>query len=215
MVQFNLLPDVKLQYIKSRRTQHLVTFIATITGAAAVGVLVMSMFVVYFAQKQHIAALSKDIKKYTTEIKNVDDIERMLTVQNQLNTLTSLHENKPVTSRLFGYIQQTTPQQISLSKLSHDYTSSTITLGGTAESLDSVKVYANALKAAGYSVDGGSVVRAFSDVVLTSFSRNDKGASFIISAKFDPALFDVKQNVTLQVLTMQSNLQGSPFEGGQ
>ncbi len=214
MIQFNLLPDVKLQYIKSKRTQHLVTFIATITGIAAVGILLFSMFLVYFVQKHYITSLSNNIKTNGAVLKNTDDIERMLTVQNQLNTLTSLHENKPVTSRLFGYLQQVTPQQISINKLRLDHTSNTISIGGSADSLDAVKVYTNALKSAGYSTTGGAVKRAFSDVVLTNFSRDDKGANFTIAAKFAPDLFMVTNNVTMQVMAT-SGLQSSPFEGGQ
>lgn len=214
MVQFNLLPDVKLEYIKTKRTQHLVVFISVVAGAVAIAILLLSMFVVYFAQRKQIESLDKKISTTETAIKNTDDIERMLTVQNQLNSLTKLHEEKPVTSRLFGYLQQTTPQQINLSRLRLDYTSNTISIGGNADSLDAVKVYANALKAAGYSVDGGNLSAAFTDVVLSNFSRDDKGASFTINAKFAPDLFNSTKNVTMQVVTIPSGAQ-TPFEGGR
>lgn len=215
MVQFNLLPDIKLQYIKTQRTKHLATFIATLSGLIAVGLLLFSMFVVYIVQKQYIKALNNDIKKYSQSLKKTPDLNKMLTVQNQLNRLTELHEKKGQTSRVFGYLQQTTPDKISLNKLRLDYGDNSLSLTGAAPNLDEVKVYANALKAAQYTVGDSSEVPAFKDVVLSSFSRDDKGVTFTITAKFDPVLFDLTQNVQLKVKATTDNMQNSLFGEGK
>lgn len=214
MVQFNLLPDVKLEYIKTQRTKHLVTFVATVTGVIAIGLLLFSMFVVYIVQKQLITNLNTDIATSSKQLKAIPNIDRMLTVQKQLDTLTGLHEKKPVMSRVFPYLQKLTPEAVSLNKLQIDNTANTISLGGTADSLDTVKVYTNALKAATYTIDGGSAQKAFSEVVLSSFSRDAKGASFTITAKFDPALFLLTAEPELQVkIVADDNSQASPFGG--
>jgi len=213
MVQFNLLPDVKLQYIKSQRTKHLVTFISMIAGFIAIGLLLFSMFVVYLVQHNLINSLNSDISKYSKQLNTIPSIDKMLTVQKQLNTLTSLHENKPVMSRVFPYLQQLTPQSVSLNRLQIDTAASTTALGGTADSLDSVKVYANALKAATYTVNGGTPQKAFSEVVLTSFSRDIDGASFTITAKYDPALFTLNSDVKMQVKVVADDAQSSLFGG--
>jgi len=213
MVQFNLLPDVKLQYIKSQRTKHLVTFIAMVAGLIAIGLLLFSMSVVYLVQKNIILNLNGNITKYSKQLKAIPSVDKMLTVQKQLNTLTGLHEKKPVMSRLFPYLQQLTPQAVSLNKLQIDNVASTISLGGTADSLDTVKVYTNALKAATYTVDGGTPTKAFSDVVLSNFSRDTKGANFTITAKFDPTLFSLTSNVKMQVNVVADDSQSSLFGG--
>lgn len=214
MVQFNLLPDIKLQYIKSQRTKHLVTFIATLAGLISVGLLLFSLFVVHVVQKQYIKSLTKDITKYTKQLQSTPDINKMLTVQNQLNRLTELHEGKGQPSRLFAYLQQTTPAQTSLNKLRLDNVESELKLDGIAPNLDTVKVYANVLKSARYTIGESEPKYAFKDVVLDSWSRDVKGTSFSISTKFDPVLFDLTQNVQLQVKTAADGAVTNLFEEG-
>jgi len=164
-------------------------------------------------QKNIILNLNGNITKYSKQLKAIPSVDKMLTVQKQLNTLTGLHEKKPVMSRLFPYLQQLTPQAVSLNKLQIDNVASTISLGGTADSLDTVKVYTNALKAATYTVDGGTPTKAFSDVVLSNFSRDTKGANFTITAKFDPTLFSLTSNVKMQVNVVADDSQSSLFGG--
>lgn len=205
MVQFNLLPDIKLQYIKTQRVKHLVTFIATIVSVVSVGLLLFSMFFVYIVQGQILGSVDKNIKKENAKLTKITDINKILTVQNQLDTLTSLHEGKPAASRLFAYLQQTTPARVSLSQLQLDFSASTITLGGNASSLDDIKIYTDTLKAAAYSTGADSAQKkAFSDVVLSSFSRTDKGANFTITAKAAPDLFDTRLTVQLSASTATS-----------
>lgn len=214
MVQFNLLPDVKMQYIKAQRTKHVVTFIATIAALASVGLLLFSMFVVYVVQGQMISNANKNITKSNTKLENISGIDKILTVQNQLSTLTSLHEGKPAASHLFIYLQQTTPSTVSLNQTQIDFSATTITIGGTAPSLDDVKVYADTLKNATYTTDSTTTPKkAFSEVVLTSFSRNDKGADFTIKTKYAQDLFDIKQTIQLKADVASS--ADNVFEEGQ
>lgn len=111
MVQFNLLPDIKMQYIKAQRTRHLVTFIATLASIISIGLLLLALFFVYGVQRQLIRGLDDKIKKSSSSLKQVEDVDKILTVQNQLNSLTGLHESKPTISRVFGYLQKTTPNR--------------------------------------------------------------------------------------------------------
>lgn len=41
MIQFNLLPDVKLEYIKANRAKHTVVVAASVTAAAALGIFIL------------------------------------------------------------------------------------------------------------------------------------------------------------------------------
>lgn len=220
MIQFNLLPDVKLKYIKTQHTKYLVTFISTVVSIAAVGVLVLSLVYVYIIQGQMIKKYNNQIISTQNQIMEVKDVEKMLTVQNQLNTLTGLHEKKPVATRLFGYLGKTTPQSISLDKLELNFVDSTIIFGGNGPNLEAIKVYVDALKNTRYITNAANATSqyAFSDVVLTDFARDEKMATFTISAKFDPILFQKAQEVQIEVSIpsiIDASLQQNPFQGDQ
>lgn len=212
MVQFNLLPDVKLQYVKARRTKYLITFLSTVIGGAALAILLFTLFFVKVVQQKSINDLNDDIKKYTVVLNETKDLDKMLTVQNQLGTLTSLHESKPVTSRVFTYLTQVTPAAVSLNQLTIDFSAGTMSVGGTAQSLESVKLYADTFKSATFTVEGSDTQKkAFDDVVLSSFSKNEKGATFTLTMTYDQALFDVSQNVTMVVPAQANTNQNGVF----
>lgn len=210
MIQFNLLPDVKLEYVKAQRTKHLLTLVSIVVSAASLGILAISLFSVDVVQKKSLHDLNNDISRYSSQLKDVKDLDKILTVQNQLGTLTGLHDQKPVVSRLFGYISQVTPQQANLDKLSLDFQNNVLTLGGKAPSLDVVSTYTNTLKSTTYKA-GSSKAHAFKDVVLTNFSRDDQGASFTITVGFDPLIFQSQNSVTLTVPANADSSQSSVF----
>jgi Tfp pilus assembly protein PilN len=216
MIQFNLLPDVKLQYVKTQRTKQLMISISVLASVAALTVLLLSMLTVYGVQKKTLHDLNGDVKKYSTELKNTKDLDKILTVQNQLGTLTSLHDQKPVTSRLFGYLTQVTPANATLKKLTLDLTASTVSLGGSTDSFDTVRKYTDTLKSTTYSLEGTSDSKhAFKDVVLSSFSKDETGATFTITATFDPAIFNSANAVTLHVPQTADSAQSFVFGGNK
>jgi hypothetical protein len=215
MVQFNLLPDVKLEYVKTQRTKRLLTLVSLFVSIGALAILFLSFVSVDVVQKKSLSDLNSDITKYSNQLKSVKDLDKILTVQNQLGTLTNLHDQKPVASRLFTYISQVTPAQASLNSLSIDFTSNQMTLGGSAPSLDVVSTYTDTLKATQYKIgDASSATHAFSSVVLSSFGRSDKGATFTITLSFDPAIFNTSNDVKLVVPQGTSTSQSSLFGEG-
>ena len=216
MVQFNLLPDVKLEYVKTQRTKHLLTLASFVVSVAGIAVLVVSLVTVDVVQKKSLSDENHDIARYSAQLKDTSDLNKILTVQNQLKTLSTLHDQKPVTSRLFTYISQVTPAQASLDQLSIDFTADTLTIGGKAPSLDVVSTYTDTLKATRYSVAGSNNAQknAFSKVVLSSFGRNDSGATFTITCSFDPIIFNTDDNVTLTVPATANAGQSNIFQGG-
>lgn len=201
MIQFNLLPDIKIQYIRAQRQKHLVVLISAIAIAASlvfVAALVATAFVV---QKKSIADLTKDITAASKELQDTPDLTKMLTVQNQLKSLPALHESKPAASRIFSYIAQSTPSEASISRLLVDFNTQTITISGSATSLEVVNTHTDTLKFATYHTknDPKTEVQAFSNVVLSSFGRDSKGASYTITLSFDPVIFSEAEEVTLTI----------------
>ena len=138
--------------------------------------------------------LSKDIKTNENKIQSTQDLDKILTIQNQLNSLPDLHGKKVVSSRLVDYLTQLTPAQATISDVEIDFDANTMDIKGTANLVNTNK-FVDTLKFTDYKVntDGGASGKAFKDVVLKSFSVATVGAatnqSYEISLSFDPAIF--------------------------
>jgi Tfp pilus assembly protein PilN len=201
MIQFNLLPDIKIQYLHARRQKQVVLLASTIAIVASIGLLVLLGSIVFGLQKKNIADLSKDIKTASSELQNTPDLTKMLTVQSQLRSLPSLHQDKPIASRIFGYIAQSTPASVSISRLNVDFTGQFMTVSGSADSLETVNKFTDTLKFTTYHTKSSAKQEkpAFQSVVLTAFGRDTKGATYTITFKFDPIIFKEAEDVTLTV----------------
>lgn len=198
MIQFNLLPDIKLEYIKAERTKRTVVVIASTVTGLSFAVFLLLFITVNVLQKKHISDLTNDINSNVSELESIEDLDKILTVQNQLDNLTGLHEQKPVAARLFTYLPQLVPQQASLTDLNLSFEESLIEFSGDADSLTTVNKFVDTLKFTEYTVDEQKA-RAFSDVVLADFSATEGGVNFDVVLKFDPYIFDSANSVTLTV----------------
>jgi len=201
MIQFNLLPDVKVQYLKARRNKRLVVGGSMLVIAVSIFVLILLAGVIYGVQKKNLHDLNNDVSRYTQQLKSTPDLNKILTVQNQLGSLTGMHDKKAVASRLFGYLTQVTPNAASISQLNVDLAQNTISITGAANSLDIVNTYADTLKFTTYKTKSGAASKnnAFSKVVLSQFSRTTSGATYTITAAFDPLIFNNASEVSLDV----------------
>lgn len=199
MIQFNLLPDVKLEYLKAQRTKRLVVSVSVLAGAAALALLLILLVVVDGLQKKNIHDLSADITSSSAKLRATPNLSKILTVQNQLGALTKLHDQKPSATRLFDFLGQMTPANVTISKLDADFTQNTLSISGAAPSLDEVNTFTDTLKFTTYQAGSATGAKAFSSVVLSTFSRNDKDASYTITLAFDPAIFSNATDVQLTV----------------
>lgn len=198
MIQFNLLPDIKLEYIRAKRAKRTVLLVASIVSGIAVAVFVFLFLTVNVFQKQHIEDLTADIEEQVAVLDDTPNLDEILTIQNQLNSLTPLHEEKPVATRLATYLPQLVPQMASISELNINFSESTMKFDGSADSLVTVNKFADTLKFTQYSL-GEDKVDAFSEVVMSDFSRSSEEVSYTITLKFDPNIFDSANEVTLTV----------------
>jgi hypothetical protein len=204
MIQLNLLPDVKLEYIKAQRMRRLVISVSVLVTAASVVLLVL-LLGVGGLQKKHMSDLNDDITSKTNQLKNKPDIDKILTVQNQLGSLTALHASKPAASRVFDFINQTTPSSVSINEYIIDFTTQEVTISGGADALSSVNKYVDTLKFTTYSDGTTQGTKAFNNVVLNSFGINGSSGQssqsviYEIKLNYDPAIFDITKDVTLSV----------------
>ena len=199
MIEFNLLPDIKRQFVEFQRYSRRIT-IYIVIGVAASTALVLLMFSLVLTQKRSSANIDKQITTYRSQISNVTDVDKILTIQNQLKTITTLHAQKPASSRLFDYLPQLTPLNVSISELVVNYDLDNMKVVGTADSLETVNKFVDTLKFTTYTSDGGKTTNsAFTSVVLQSFGRDSKNATFTVGIVTDKNLFDSSQTVKLTV----------------
>jgi len=223
MIQLNLLPDVKLEYLKAHRSRRLVFTVSIIVGTVAIALLAV-LLSVDGLQKKHLSDLNRDISSESAKLQNEPQIGKILTVQNQLESLTALHAAKPAASQLFVYLNEVTPAQVNISSLSIDFTKQTITMTGTADALSSINKYVDTLKYTTYTVTGGSTTAspAFSNVVLSAFNLNNtstsaspdasQAADYTLTLSYDKNIFDITKTVSLSVpnLVTTRSQQGQP-----
>lgn len=199
MIQFNLLPDVKKQYIKAKKTKRLIISSSLIVSGASIAVVVLFVTFVQIGQKKYIDDLTKDIKKETASIKSINDLDTMLTVQNQLTLLPTLHEQKPQTSRLFTYLSQIIPPEAPVSSLSLDMEDSGLDLKGSADSIATINKLIDTFKIVTYKTQDSTEETNIFTVNSSRINGDNTSASYQISLTFDPTIFDNTKQITLSI----------------
>lgn len=205
MAQLNLLPDVKLQYIRAKRQKRLVIGLSAIVSAAFLLIFILLLVYVRFSQKHYINALTKDINSTTQQLKDKQDLDKILTIQNQLNSLPALHDQKVISSRLFDYLTQATPAKATISDVDVDFEQNIMNIKGNADALSTVNKFVDTIKFTDYEAvgDSPSSGKAYSNVVLKSFAVNDSALTlqqqgqitYEIELTFDPIIFSNIKNL--------------------
>jgi hypothetical protein len=190
MIQFNLLPDVKIEYVKAMRVKRMVIGAAAILTASTFAIFLLLAIVAYGVQKATVSNLDNKIETKSKELRDTKDLDKILTIQNQLNQLPGLHDKKVVATRAFGFLQQLTPVGITVSDYTVDFAASTMTITGESPALDRVNVFADTLKYAQYT-DGKTTAttKPFSKVVLAQFGRTTEATTYTITLSFVPDIF--------------------------
>ncbi len=221
MIQLNLLPDVKQEYLKAKVNRRLI-FLGSMIVIIASVVWSSALFTyVSVAQRKHISDLDKDVNVLTAQLQSVKDLERILTVQQQLESLPALHDKKPVIERLFRFMSQMTPKQVGLTRIAFTAEGSKIEIEGSAPSLADVNTFVDTIKFSTYTQkESTSEKRAFSKTDLKSVNKTDAGATFVIQTEYDPTIFEFSSYaldqdgvalIVRDITTTRSNLP----EGGR
>ncbi len=171
MISLNLLPDVKKDLLRVRRERNLVVSISVIVVGASIGVLLLlsgTLGVLIGAK----ALMENGIKNDEQTIKQAQkkkQLDKYITIQNQLKQIGKLKSDQQVYSRLMDYLTQLNPAapnnvQISSAKIeapagsSGDTSSSgsssasadgiTMTIEGKTTNFSALDVYKNTLSKA-------------------------------------------------------------------
>lgn len=135
MIEINLVPDVKQELIKAKRTRTMVVSIAIIVGVVSVGIVILLCVYLFGVQTLRQTLADKAIDDKSAKLKQVPDLGNMLTIQNQLSVVNELHDKKNIDSRLFELltaINPAKPNQVIFSQVKIDSENSTIHIDGQA-----------------------------------------------------------------------------------
>jgi hypothetical protein len=145
MIQINLVPDVKQQLIKAQEMRSKVINISIFSIFAAAGI-VASLLVYAFAVQTVVNSnTDKDISAEESKLSNVTDLTKILTIQNQLKSISSVNTLKKINSRIFDMITTLKingNNTVSYSSISLDEVANTVQINGqtaTYQSYDTFK----------------------------------------------------------------------------
>lgn len=218
MIQFNLLPDVKVEYMRTERVKRTVMMAAAAVSMIALLIFFILLILVKVVQPNHIDNLSQDIKSSSDSLRDTKNLDKILTIQNQLNALPAIHATKPDTTRIFTYLAQFTPADIKISSINVDFAQKTINISGNAPSAVAANQFADTLKQTQYIVLTDETTEseapkspAFTRV-YSALPISGGKITYSIDLTYDEALFDNKKNIKLSIPTDVSTAsrQGLP-----
>jgi Tfp pilus assembly protein PilN len=206
MIQLNLLPDLKKEFLKSQKTKGVVISGSILVTIGALGLSALLFVYVTFLQQIQIGLATDDIKAKESQLKAIPDVDKYLTIQAQLASLPDLHNNKGSYSRLFDYlgvINPSAPNNVNLSNLQLSTADKSIALTGTTASFETLNVFVDTLKNAqvGYKKEGQTdttTEKMFDQVLVQSsgFARigSQNLVSFSIKTVYKDSAFDVRNS---------------------
>lgn len=211
MIQVNLIPDVKREFIRTQRLRNATISIAVVVGLAAIGVVAV-LGVILAGQALHVAISRGKVDENFKKLQQVENGESLLTLQNQLASIDSQHANKSKDSRLFNIITAISPlapDDVKISSVHLEPSSNTLTIQGTAANgYAATDVFKKTIlnTKITYDVNGNTTtVKLTDDVTIpgTSYGEDASGAKvlrFELSFVYPEDLFKNTAN-NIQIIT--------------
>ncbi len=190
MITLNLLPDIKKEYLKANRTKRMLLMTAFFVSVGFIAATVLVALYVLGVQKLQISNSQGSIDQSINTLTWTEDLDKIVTIQNQLNALPSLHEGTTAAGRLFDYLEVLTPNDVNLTSVRIEYSDNLVEIKGTGTDFKSVNTFVDTLKNATFTyTDSNGSSLAFSSVVLGSI-QVDKRTSFKVTFVYEPEIFD-------------------------
>lgn len=149
MITLNLLPDLKKEYIHAQKMRNVVISGAIMVSIAAGAAVVLLAVTVYGVQAGIMAVQRGSIDSNHAKLSKLEDINKYLTVQNQLGAIEAAGPTRAVYFRLFDYLQQlnpASPYNVSLYSAKIDKATSVIEINGGAPTFEAVNNFKNAIE---------------------------------------------------------------------
>ena len=212
MIEINLLPNVKRELLKTRAMRNRVISISFLVGGASI-VAVVVLALILGSQIAAEAVQSGVIKDRNDKLMAVEDLNKVVTIQNQLTKINEQHSRKKINSRIFDVVtavNPVVPNNVSFSDIKVNPESKTITLEGSAvngySALETLKKTILNTKVQTTDGDKSSEVSLTKEIKDgdTSFGENSEGKKvlqFSFSFEYAEELLAPANNGTVSVLT--------------
>ena len=212
MIEINLLPNVKRELLKTRAMRNRVISISFLVGGASI-VAVVVLALILGSQIAAEAVQSGVIKDRNDKLMAVEDLNKVVTIQNQLTKINEQHSRKKINSRIFDVVtavNPVAPNNVSFSDIKVNPGSKTITLEGSAvngySALETLKKTILNTKVQTTDGDKSSEVSLTKEIKDgdTSFGENSEGKKvlqFSFSFEYAEELLEPANNGTVSVLT--------------
>ena len=212
MIEINLLPNVKRELLKTRVMRNRVISISFLVGGASI-VAVVVLALILGSQIAAEAVQGGVIKDRSDKLMAVEDLNKVVTIQNQLTKINEQHSGKKINSRIFDVVtavNPVAPNNVSFSDIKVNPESKTITLEGSAvngySALETLKKTILNTKVQTTDGDKSSEVSLTKEIKDgdTSFGENSEGKKvlqFSFSFEYAEELLAPANNGTVSVLT--------------
>ena len=212
MIEINLLPNVKRELLKTRVMRNRVISISFLVGGASIAAVVV-LALILGSQIAAEAVQNGVIKDRNDKLMAVEDLNKVVTIQNQLTKINEQHSGKKLNSRIFDVVtavNPVAPNNVSFSDIKVNPESKTITLEGSAvngySALETLKKTILNTKVQTTDGDKSSEVSLTKEIKDgdTSFGENSEGKKvlqFSFSFEYAEELLEPANNGTVSVLT--------------
>jgi Tfp pilus assembly protein PilN len=220
MIEINLIPDVKQELLKAERARAMVISGSIITCIIAGGIVALLAVYIYGVQFGRNIIVDNSIKSGSEKLAKVEDLSKLLTIQNQMKRINELNDTKSINSRLFDVLAAVTPpspNEIRVSLLTLSTEETTIRIEGQTKAYDSMEVFKKTIDSSVivYTEDGTEKeVDLANNISLTeiSYGEDSDGAKvlrFTVSFKYPPELFSAKTPALTYKLNIDGNVTDS------
>jgi hypothetical protein len=220
MIEINLIPDVKRELLKAQRTRTYVISGAIITSIIAGAVIVLLLIYIYGFQGIRSARLDADIERENATLTSVEDLSKILTIQNQLAAMSGINEQKKIDSRIFDVVAAVVPpgpNSVAISGITLDAATKTITLEGQTRAFDSMEVFKKTIDSAivEYPDGEGTASVPLADNIDTgqvsygTDANNTKVVIFTLSFEYPEELFSTANSSVTIRLSVNGNVTDS------
>lgn len=219
MISINLLPDVKLEFLKTQKIKYRFISLAVIISIICLALLLLMAIYVKGIQPAQLNSAKNKVKESAAKLSSDPDNFKVVTLQNQLTALNTINSQKPLVSRSFDYMQSIVSPSVSLTSISNDLATKKITIQATTDTLKTANEFSDTLKHAKFEYRDANgqkqTTQPFSAVEFTGLSKGDGTSaenknttvSFSVVFQYDPILFSPENTDTRLTVPLLSTAQ--------
>lgn len=212
MIEVNLIPDVKQELLKAQRDRKLVISISILVGIAMLSVVAVLATYTFGVQTVYSSVQDANIASESKKLNEVEDLSKILTIQNQLTKISSIHDNKQMNSRIFDMIYKINPpapSNVQYSSVTYSVENREMRIEGQTSTFPALETFRKTIENANvrWMDDNGEQLSKLADKISiseTSYGVDTSGVTvlrFIITFECAEELFSpLSKNASVSIL---------------